>query len=35
VSAVRGATGLCSGIKTSPELAVFANGVTCDRNPAA
>jgi 2-methylcitrate dehydratase len=27
VSAVRGATVLCSGIKTSPELAVFANGV--------
>jgi 2-methylcitrate dehydratase len=26
VSAVRGATVLCSGVKTSPELAVFANG---------
>jgi 2-methylcitrate dehydratase len=26
VSAVRGATVLCSGLKTSPELAVFANG---------
>jgi 2-methylcitrate dehydratase len=27
VSAVRGATVMCSGVKTSPELAVFANGV--------
>jgi hypothetical protein len=26
VSAVRGATVMCSGVKTSPELAVFANG---------
>jgi len=27
VSAVRGATVMCSGVKTSPDLAVFANGV--------
>jgi 2-methylcitrate dehydratase len=27
VSAVRGATVMCSGVKTSPELAAFANGV--------
>src|SRR5215472_5372799 len=27
VSATRGATVMCSGVKTSPELAVFANGV--------
>ena len=27
VSAVHGATVMCSGVKTSPELAVFANGV--------
>jgi 2-methylcitrate dehydratase len=27
VSAVRGATVMCSGVKTSPDLAAFANGV--------